>query len=116
MLVAMHHPTYVPQQWHGMLFMWAILVIPISVNVFARKLLPTFEVFGGTLHILVFPAMIITLVLLAPRNTSELAWTYFFSGLTGWENRGVIWSVGMLSQISTMNGMHPSAGTEGQAS
>lgn len=94
-----------PSQWHGTLLMWAVMIIPLLVNVFTRTLLPAIEVLGGTMHILAWPGIIITLVMLAPRHSSEFVWGTFVSGLSGWKDPGVVWSIGMLTVISTLNGM-----------
>lgn len=85
--------------------MWAVMVIPLIVNIFARTILPTIEVLGGTLHILAWPGIIITMVILSPRNSSEFVWATFVSGASGWKDPGVVWSIGMLTVISTLNGM-----------
>jgi choline transport protein len=77
--------------------MFAIMLVPLVVNIFARKLLAPVEILGGIFHIIFVPAILVPLVLLAPRNPSSFVWDGFISGISGWKNDGVIWSLGLLS-------------------
>ncbi|KAL3409181.1 amino acid permease [Aspergillus fumigatus] len=107
-LVIQNHPEYVPQPWHATLIVWAVLLIPVAVNIYARRLLSPVEVIGGIIHILFFPAVLITLVVLGSRmgsrNSSEFVWTHFENSMSGWKNDGVIWSVGLLTAVYTLGG------------
>jgi choline transport protein len=103
-LVIQNHPEYVPKSWHATLLIWAVLLIPLAVNIYARRLLSPVEVIGGIIHILFFPAVLITLIVLGSRNSSEFVWTYFENSISGWKNDGVIWSVGLLTAVYTLGG------------
>ncbi|KAF7181878.1 hypothetical protein CNMCM7691_001175 [Aspergillus felis] len=103
-LVIQNHPEYVPKSWHATLIIWAVLLIPLAVNIYARRLLSPVEVIGGIIHILFFPAVLITLIVLGSRNSSEFVWTHFENSMSGWENDGVIWSVGLLTAVYTLGG------------
>lgn len=46
------------QRWHGMLMMWALLVITYIINVFGIKLLPIIELLGGVCHVAFFVALL----------------------------------------------------------
>ncbi|KAB8230417.1 putative amino acid permease [Aspergillus alliaceus] len=103
-LAIQNNPTYVPKSWHATLIIWAVLVIPLAVNIYARRLLSAVEVMGGIIHIVFFPAVLVTLIVLGSRNSSEFVWTYFENQMSGWHNDGVIWSVGLLTAVYTLGG------------
>ncbi|EAW07593.1 putative amino acid permease [Aspergillus clavatus NRRL 1] len=103
-LVVMNYPTYTPHSWHATLIIWAVLLIPLTVNIYARRLLSPVEVVGGIIHILFFPAVLVTLIALGSRNSSEFVWTYFENSSSGWQNDGVIWSIGLLTAVYTLGG------------
>lgn len=103
-LIIQNNPTYVAKRWHGALMIWAVLAIPLIVNIFARRLLSPVEVSGGIMHIIFFPVVLITLVVLGSRNSSEFVWTKFENSISGWENNGIIWSIGLLTAVFTLSG------------
>ncbi|KAE8352422.1 amino acid/polyamine transporter I [Aspergillus coremiiformis] len=103
-LAIQNHPSYEPEPWHATLTIWAVLLIPVAVNIYARRLLSAVEVMGGIIHIVFFPAVLVTLVVLGSRNSSEFVWTYFENSTSGWQNDGVIWSVGLLTAVYTLSG------------
>lgn len=96
-LLILNDDEYVPERWHLTLLMFAIMLVPLVVNIFARRLLAPVEILGGIFHIIFVPAILVPLVLLAPRNPSSFVWDGFISGISGWKNDGVIWSLGLLS-------------------
>ncbi|THC94031.1 hypothetical protein EYZ11_006503 [Aspergillus tanneri] len=104
-LVIQNHPEYVRKSWHATLIIWAVLLVPLAVNIYARRLLSSVEVIGGIIHILFFPAVLVTLIVLGSRNSSEFVWTYFENSASGWQNDGVIWSVGLLTAVYTLGGV-----------
>ncbi|GAB1210774.1 hypothetical protein APSETT445_009572 [Aspergillus pseudonomiae] len=104
-LAVQSNPSYIPKPWHTTLIIWAVLLIPVAVNIYGRRLLPAVEVIGGIIHIVFFPAVLITLVVLGPRNSSEFVWTYFENSTSGWQNDGVIWSIGLLTAVYTFSGI-----------
>ncbi|KAE8402313.1 amino acid/polyamine transporter I [Aspergillus pseudonomiae] len=103
-LAVQSNPSYIPKPWHTTLIIWAVLLIPLAVNIYGRRLLPAVEVIGGIIHIVFSPAVLITLVVLGPRNSSEFVWTYFENSTSGWQNDGVIWSIGLLTAVYTFSG------------
>lgn len=63
------------------------------------------EIIGGTCHLLFFIVTIITLAVLAPRSTNEFVWTTVTSGLSGWNNSGVSFCLGLLSPAFALAGV-----------
>ncbi|TQB69109.1 hypothetical protein MPDQ_002327 [Monascus purpureus] len=103
-LVILFHPDYVAKKWHSTLLMWAIIIIPFIVNVWARRLLPAIEVIGGILHIIFLPVILVTVIVLGPRNPSSFVWATFVDNMSGWDNDGVIWSIGLLTAVGCVYG------------
>ncbi|GLA43952.1 hypothetical protein AnigIFM63309_002049 [Aspergillus niger] len=99
------YPDYDAKRWQGTLLMWAVVLIPIIINIFARRLLAIIEVAAGVMHVVFLPVMIATFVILAPRNSNAFVWDTFVSGLSGWENPGVVYSVGLLGVITPLSGV-----------
>jgi choline transport protein len=96
-LVIQNNPNYVPKLWHGTLLTWAVLVLPILCNLFARRILPALEIVGALGHIIFFLVIIITLAVLSPRSTASFVFTTSTTGLSGWSSPGIQWCIGLLS-------------------
>jgi len=92
------------QRWHGSLLAIACMMVPVVVNIFARKALAPLEVVGAITHVVFLIAWIVTLVTLAPRSSSEFVWTTNIFGLSGWNSHGVQWCVGLLSAVFPLGG------------
>ena len=95
-LVIFNHPKYEPLRWHGTLLMWAVMLITFAVNVYAIKVLPIIQLVGGIFHVCFFFALIIPLILLAPRSTPDFVFKTVQSN-GGYENHGVSWLIGLLT-------------------
>ncbi|KAK1140016.1 hypothetical protein N8T08_010925 [Aspergillus melleus] len=104
-MVVLGHPEYEAKRWHGTLLMWAVVLIPIVINVFARRVLAVIEVVAGIMHVVFLPVTIATFVILAPRNPDAFVWDTFVSGLSGWQNPGVVFSVGLLGVLTPLSGV-----------
>jgi hypothetical protein len=107
-LVVLAYPEYELVRWRGTLLMWAIATIPLVINIFARRLLGGIEVAAGIMHVVFLPVTIAVFVILAPRNSIEFVWDTFVGGLSGWQNSGVVFSVGLLGVVTPLAGTFPS--------
>ncbi|KAJ6103054.1 hypothetical protein N7486_005481 [Penicillium sp. IBT 16267x] len=96
-MVMMNNPEYVPQQWQGTLIMWAIVTVVGFINIYGIKILPALQMLGGIMHIIFFIAIIIPLVLLSRRSTSQFVFTQLMTTEEGWQSKGVAWCLGMLT-------------------
>ncbi|OJJ55952.1 hypothetical protein ASPSYDRAFT_182877 [Aspergillus sydowii CBS 593.65] len=99
---------YEPKRWHGTLLMWAVAVIPIIINIFARRVLAGIEVAAGIMHVVFLPVTIAVFVILAPRNSNEFVWNTFINGSvtgSGWSNPGAVFSIGLLGVITPLSGI-----------
>ena len=61
-LMVLNHPDYNPQQWHGTLIFWAIMLLAVLLNALANPLIPKLEIFVLVLHLLGFFACLIPLL------------------------------------------------------
>ncbi|KAF7594391.1 hypothetical protein BBP40_009372 [Aspergillus hancockii] len=104
-MVVLSHPEYESHRWHGTLLMWAVVLIPIIINIFARRVLAIIEVAAGIMHIVFLPVTIATFVALAHRNPNSFVWDTFVSGLSGWSNPGVVYSIGLLGVVTPLSGI-----------
>ncbi|KAF9895273.1 hypothetical protein FE257_000176 [Aspergillus nanangensis] len=104
-MVVLAHPEYEQERWRGTLLMWAVVLLPIIINIFARRVLSIIEVAAGIMHVVFLPVTIATFVILAPRNPNAFVWDTFISGLSGWSNPGVVFSIGLLGVITPLSGV-----------
>jgi amino acid transporter len=103
-LAIFNYDDYVPQRWHTTLLMWMLIILVFIFNLFFRKLLNIFELIGGLCHFLFFFVIIISLSVLAMHSTPQFVFQDLTHGLSGWENPGVSWSLGLLAVTSALNG------------
>ena len=74
------NPGYVPERWQGTLIAWAVIVLPVLFNVFARKTLVNLELVAGAANILFFFIIVIVLGALVPRSPASFVFTTTFTG------------------------------------
>ncbi|KAI5457651.1 amino acid/polyamine transporter I [Mariannaea sp. PMI_226] len=98
-LIILNHPdSYVPTRWQGMLLYWAVLAYAGMLNVWGMRTMPHVNLLAGVLHVVGFIAIVITLGVMAPKNTSSFVFTDFVNS-SGWKSDGVSWLVGMQSAV-----------------
>ncbi|KAL4948505.1 amino acid transporter [Aspergillus filifer] len=103
-MVKLADPSYEVHGWRSTLLMWAVSIIPIIVNIFARGVLGVIEIVAGVLHIVLLP-IIIGIVSNAPRNNDAFVWDNFVQGISGWKDPGVVFSIGLLGVITPLVGV-----------
>ena len=107
-LLVLNYPNYVHQRWHDTLLMWAIVLVPLLSNIWGRRLLAPLEVLGGIFHIVMYPIMLIVIICLGTRNTSDFVWKTKVHDLSGWSNYGIAFSLGLISSVFPLGGKSPS--------
>ena len=95
-LLVLNYPDYNFQRWHGTLLMWACLCACIFVNTVGARLLPKIEGVILILHTLGFFAVLIPLVILAPKGSVSFVFSEF-ANEAGWSSNGLAWFVGIIS-------------------
>ncbi|KAF2096005.1 amino acid transporter [Rhizodiscina lignyota] len=103
-LASFCHPDYEVKNWHTMLIMWGLICVPFFFNLYFRQLLNAFEIFGGLFHFLFFLVWIIVLVTLARRSTTDYVFKTLTTGVSGWNNPGVCWGLGLLTVTFPLSG------------
>lgn len=96
-MVLLNNPQYQSQQWQGTLMMWAIIAFVGFINIYGIRILPALQMLGGIMHIVFFIAIVIPLVLLSRRSTSEFVFTQLITSDEGWQSKGVAWCLAMLT-------------------
>ncbi|KAJ5673814.1 hypothetical protein N7462_009253 [Penicillium macrosclerotiorum] len=104
-MVVLAHPEYELVRWRGTLLMWAVAIVPIIINIFARRIMGGIEVAAGIKHVVFLPVTIAVFVILAPRNPDSFVWDNFVGGLSGWKDSGVVFSVGLIGVITPLAGV-----------
>jgi len=83
--------------------MWAVILLLFILNLSFRKLLNAFELLGGIFHFCFFIIAVVTLAVLGQRSPSDYVFKTFTSGLSGWNNDGVTWGLGLLTITYAVN-------------
>ena len=73
------------------------------VNVWGIRLLPAIELVGGICHVLFFVIVLITLVVLSPKQQASFVFTKFLNN-GGWPSDGVSFCVGLLTAVYSLSG------------
>ncbi|KAK8084730.1 hypothetical protein PG997_006001 [Apiospora hydei] len=97
-LIIMNNPSYVPERWHAMLLVWAVLAYSAAINIWGPKLLPHLNLASGVVHIAGFAAIVVILGVMSTKAPA----TFVFVEVTnssGWQSDGVSWLVGLISAI-----------------
>lgn len=103
-LIIFNNENYTPKGWHTTLLSWASCLLPIVCNIYARRILAPLEIAAALLHILLFIAVIVVLAVMARRSTTDFVFTTTITGLSGWSNAGVQWSIGLLTVTFPLSG------------
>ena len=103
-LALFNNEEYVPQRWHASLMMIATLIVPFIFNLWFRKILDGFEIFGGLLHICLFIVFVTVLVVLGDRGSSDFVFKTLTSDVSGWTSKGVSFSLGILPTTFSLIG------------
>lgn len=102
-LLTINYPDYVPQAWQGTLFVFAMVAIVYSVNIWGAQVWPKIQNGLMILHILGFFAVIIVLWVLAPHQSAEAVFTGF-TNEGGWSSMGLSLMVGQITAIYSLLG------------
>ena len=102
-LLTLTRPDYVPQNWHGTLFFWAVLVFCVTINIAAGWLLPKFEGALLIFHILGFFGIMIPLLVLGPKSDPKEMFTTF-SNMGGWDSQGLSFCIGIMGSVFSFVG------------
>ncbi|KAL8637015.1 MAG: hypothetical protein Q9228_005668 [Teloschistes exilis] len=102
-LITLNNPNYEPQQWHGTLLVIAAVAIAVVVNISLSKALPVAEYLILALHILGLFAIVIPLLVMAPKNDARTALLQVTNN-GDWATTGTSFMVGLLTALASMMG------------
>jgi amino acid transporter len=106
-LIIFNNPTYEPKAWHATLFLIALIILPVLLNLVIRRVINNLETAGGIFHVIFFVAIVATLTTLSKRSTPSFVFKTLHTD-SGWDNPGVAFSIGMLATafpISSFDGI-----------
>ena len=110
-LVALNHPEYNFQRWHGTLIFYAIIALALFVTTYLGQLFPKFEAIVLMLHIAGFFAILITLVYLSPKSDPSNVFRLFING-GGFSTDGQSFLVGSVSIMFSFIGKNAASKKE----
>jgi choline transport protein len=84
--------------------MIATMVVPFIFNLWFRKVLDTFEMAGGILHIVLFIVFIVVLIVFGPKSDPDFVFKTLISDVSGWNSPGVSWGLGLLTITFSVTG------------
>lgn len=103
-LAAFNNANYVPERWHTCCIMIATMIVPFVFNLWFRKLLDALEITGGILHIVLFIVIIVVLIVFGPRSDPDFVFKTLIKDVSGWNNAGVSWGLGLLTVTFSVTG------------
>ena len=95
-LLVLNYPSYIYERWHGTLILFAALLCCVIVNTLLGRIFPHIETFALVLHLAGFFAILIPLVVLAPKGSPSFVFAQF-TDLAGWKSNGLAWFIGLIS-------------------
>ena len=84
--------------------MIATMIVPFIFNLWFRKVLDTFEMAGGILHIVLFIVFIVVLIVFGPKSDPDFVFKTLISDVSGWNSPGVSWGLGLLTVTFSVTG------------
>lgn len=103
-IVSLNYPTYGMQMWHAVLVFWAVIFLAVFVNTYLGRIFPSIEAMMLILHIVGFFAVLIVLVYLAPKNSTDVVFKTFLNG-GGFTSDAQSVLVGAVTLMYSFNGV-----------
>lgn len=76
-VAALAHPSYHPEPWHSYLVIFGVAALIYLINVYLVRYLPLLEGFIAAYMIIVFFSLIITFLVLSPKNSAGVVFQSF---------------------------------------
>jgi hypothetical protein len=97
-LIAVNRPSYEPQGWQGTLFIVAVALLVMNINLWAAKALPFLQNVLLVLHVFAFTAIVIILWVVARVQPAKTVFTQF-ANYGGWNSMGLTLMVGQVNAV-----------------
>lgn len=114
-LIILNNPGYVPERWHAMLLVWAVLAYSAAVNIYGPKLLPHLNLASGVVHIAGFAAVVVVLGVMSTKASAAFVFVEVTNS-SGWASPGASWLIGLISAIYPFLGYVTSRYSQGEES
>ncbi|KAF2270615.1 amino acid transporter [Lojkania enalia] len=102
-IVLLANSNYVPQTWHTVLLIWAIMLFAVVLNSTTSRALANFEGLVLIVHLVGFFCVLIPLVYFAPHREPAFVFTTFLNG-GGWESQAVSFFIGLPTTAMSLLG------------
>ena len=102
-LLTVNYPDYVAKPWQGTLFVFAMVLIVYSVNIWGAAVWPKIQNGLMVLHVVGFLVVVIVLWVMAPHQSAKAVFTGFTNG-GGWNSMGLSLMVGQITAIYSLLG------------
>jgi len=79
-IAAAQHPEYVNKDWHGLLVIYAIVLLGVIVNTYLGVIFPALESMVFIVHVIGYFIVLIVLAYLAPKQPASFVFENFFNG------------------------------------
>ncbi|KAH7396208.1 choline transport protein [Pyrenochaeta sp. MPI-SDFR-AT-0127] len=103
-IVSLNYPQYSMQMWHAVFVFWAVILLAVFVNTYLGRIFPSIEAMMLILHIVGFFAILIVLVYLAPKNSTDAVFKTFLNG-GGFTSNAQSVLVGAVTLMYSFNGV-----------
>ncbi|KAK8018104.1 hypothetical protein PG991_007294 [Apiospora marii] len=97
-LIILNNPSYVPERWHAMLLVWAVLAYSAAVNIYGPKLLPHLNLASGIVHIAGFAAVVVVLGVMSTKASATFVFVEVVNN-SGWQSQGTAWLISIISSV-----------------
>ncbi|KAJ0414758.1 amino acid/polyamine transporter I [Aspergillus carlsbadensis] len=97
-LISIRNPDYVPKDWQGTLFVFAMILVIYIFNVYAADAMPILNNLLMIFHVLSWTVIIIVLWAMAPHRSAKSVFTEW-SNQGGWSSMGLSVMIGQISAI-----------------
>ena len=103
-LITLNDPEYSPSRWQGTLLVIASVMGIAAFNVFVSRRLPLAESIFVAVHVLAYFPIILTLLLLSPKQSAAAVFTDFRDNGAGWPSTSLSVMVGQVSTLFVVLG------------
>ncbi|EON64232.1 hypothetical protein W97_03463 [Coniosporium apollinis CBS 100218] len=97
-MITINNPDYEPQNWHGTLLIFSMVIILYVFNTWTAEWLPDFQNILMILHVFGFIAVVVVLWVLGPHPPASAVFLEF-QDFGGWSSMGLSLMVGQISAI-----------------
>ncbi|KAK5046856.1 hypothetical protein LTR84_007210 [Exophiala bonariae] len=97
-IISLNDDSYVPKQWQGLLFYWAVLLYALLSNLLNTSVLAKMNLAAGVLHVVGFLALTAVIGAMSDKHSASYVFTEVVNS-TGWASDGLAWLIGMLSTV-----------------